>query len=254
MLFGLLSFVLASPALAWSISNPKVGIALPGDPGELASAASVGVIELGPSRTLNVAWEVPESPPLPRQNVLRLYNDQCDHTFPAKMRGKKAKAVVAYHSLPACLSGAVKADIYVAGGSDTKAASSREVFSLQVQEIIVPELDSRYERPLALEPEIIHQFRPDPRSVKAPVALLFVAVIDILFVGMLSFWAKSAGIGFAALDFTLALGAIELVFVAYFVSASIFTALSAVACLSPVAFFTGQRALRKEHRLRNSSK
>ncbi|PRT52585.1 Dolichyl-diphosphooligosaccharide--protein glycosyltransferase subunit SWP1 [Wickerhamiella sorbophila] len=253
MLFGLFSIVLASPALAWSVTNAKVGIALPGDPGELVSLADAGVIELGPSRTLNVAWEIPEAPPLPRQNVLRLYNDKCDHTVSAKVRGKKAKAVVAYHSLPACLSGPVKADIYVAGGSEGQAASSREVFSLQVQEISTPELDSRYQRPLAVEPEIIHQFRPEPRMVKAPVALVFVAVIDILFVTMVSLWAKNVGIKFAALDFTLALAAIESVFVAYFISASIFTALSAVACLAPLAFFTGQRALRKEHSRRNGS-
>lgn len=253
MLFGLLTtVVLSTPAAAWSISGGKVGIAMPGDPGELVSFANADTLSLGPSRTLNVEWQVPEAPPLPRQASLRLYNEVCDHVVTAKVRGKKAKAVVTYHSLPACLSGAVNADILVAGGSSSP-ARAQKAFSLQVQEIAVPELDARLERPMAAEPEILHQFRPEPRRVNPVIALVFVGAIDVLFVGLLVFWNKEAGIRFASLDFAVSLVAIELVFVAYFISASIFTAISAVAALTPIAVFTGQRALRKEHRRRNTA-
>lgn len=178
-------------------------------------------------------------------------------SFPAsnvKPNGK-AKITIPQKHVPSALQGSDDGlTLSILLGSFDNTAAAKILVSSNVY--IEQSPGVAYSKPtrLQVKEEIKHIFKDDPARVAAPIALFFVGGAFTLLAIILLFWL-SAGPNLKELGTALqgsfvghlgligSLFAYELVFILYYKGQSIFDTLAALAVITPVALFTGSRAL-----------
>lgn len=253
-----LIFTLVAPITAWSLQNGEIGISGSGDVGERVPFSGSHNLVLTSGRSLDITFDILGSPPKPHQVMALLRSEKGSSLFPAKLRAGTAKIVIPYKSLPVELTGGkVKIDVLL---SSLDGQSNREpVGTMKVQEkdthIPHESLPGKFTGVFYPLPEILHQYKPSPARVSAPIAVFGAVVILVLLVALIRGWQMFMGVPClvpSTLPFIASLGGIELVFIGYYLGNSIFVTLAYIACLTPVAFLTGIYVFRREKRMRLS--
>lgn len=246
-------------AAAWTVENGAVAVTGSGDVVDQVPLEKLdGPVELFTGRSLDIGFKILGSP-LPHQIAVRLgfsdesedrQSDAAERIAFAKMRGNSAKVVVPFKSIPSVmLNQPLKATLLLSGNSGT--ATSKELFDLFVhaEHNSVPTSRAVRSSPtLQRQPDIEYTFPAPPRQVSPFFAVVFIAAIDVLFAALLMAWNSTLKVDpslavnnvfrIASLAVILC---IELAFVGYYVSWSIFRLLSATAVLLPLLYLTVSR-------------
>lgn len=173
-------------------------------------------------------------------------------SYTAKVRANgNAKATIGNKNIPQALRGVPLTISAVVGSfGDDKPAR------VEVASNVVVARAGEYKRPERFEalPEIKHVFRAPPRTVNSVIAVGCAGVVAFLLVSVLGVFASNglgsvtkafsdSPVGHAGLVGSLV--AYEVVFIMYYLGSSIFTTLAAVGAVTPIAIYTGSRALRE---------
>lgn len=189
--------------------------------------------------------------PVPHQAMVVLANDAgLEKAYFARVSSSGvAKVDIAHANIPPALQrlALLKLHLVVADFDDP------EPYFAEIGTVHPPwmEFAENLEAELALHsplPEILHQFKTEPTTVPAPVALVFAGLVAVLTLWLFGTWAS---IGFKAglvssytPAFLLAVVAFEVLFIRYYLGTSIFTTLQHAGLLAIPTVFVGLRVLR----------
>lgn len=242
-------FLFTTVCLAWTIEKGKVAVGGSGDQGEAVSFDEASEVWLPSSKTLDIRWSFTGGDH-PLQAEVSLESPKGSKQYPAKIRKSTARVTIPASSIPSeLLDTDLKVLVLVASYEGTPAVKEAFTLSVSGKAPTKSKFAEQNDIDMAPQPEIYYQFRPAPRTVSAPVALVFVGGVSVLFAGLLVGWLH-AGVKLpcelpkTALPFLGAVVATEAVFLGYFIKLSVFTTLFYLALLTPVLLFTGQKALR----------
>lgn len=246
-------------AAAWTLEKGAVAVTGGGDVVDRVPFEKLdGPVELFIGRSLDIGFKIPETP-LPHQIAVRLafpdepndrQSDSAERVVFAKMRGNNAKVVVPFKSIPsALLNQPLKATALLSGNSGEP--TSQELFDLFVHaenDKVPTSRALRSSSALQRKPDIDYTFPAPPRQVSPFLAFLFIGAIDVLFAALLMAWSSTL-----KLDTSIVVGnvfrmatlavvvCIELTFVGYYYSWSIFRLLSTTVVLLPSLYLTVSR-------------
>lgn len=265
--------LLAQSCLAksqWTVENGKLSIIHQGH-----SLSSNEFKELGndihlPSQsTIELLFETNDGTKSKRahQTLAMLRDEKTGLQFsypPSNVKPNgKAKISIQHRSIPAALQNADKLTLSLIIGSfnDEVEPVKYDV----TKELLIDDADSIPEvQRMEHKPDIIHQYKPDPKQVATPIALLFACGALGLLVCILGWFGmigSFGGLGNALqtnpvghVGLICSLFAFEITFFLYYRGQSIFDTLTVVAVLSPFAVFTGSRALREVRQKRQTEK
>jgi oligosaccharyltransferase complex subunit delta (ribophorin II) len=199
------------------------------------------------------------------QTVAVVHNPKSglEFMFPATVKTNgRAKISIPHRSIPTALQSADPLQLFLLVGS----FGADKPVKVPISSKLVVERTAEFSNPsrLGALPEITHTFRPPPKTVAVPVAILFALGAVTLLAVLVGFWFTNVKLGangntffnapLANIGLLVSLASFELVFAMYFLGSSIFDTLLYVALISPIAIISGSRALRVvgKRRLRRS--
>lgn len=241
----------------WSVKNGQLSIVARGTTVETKDFDEVDKVFLPAHSTIDLSFETHDGKKGSRahQTVAVLSDESTglQYSFPAgnvKPNGK-AKIAIAQKNVPIALQSAKELTLSLLVGS----FDDNKPFRTELTKEVIVEQTGSHTKPtrLAAKDEIYHLFREDPSRVPAPIALFFAGGAIALLVIILGFWSATGNFNAFSLaiqgspsghvGLLLSLLAYEVTFFRYFRGTSIFDTLSAFAIITPIALFSGSRAL-----------
>lgn len=242
----------------WSVQNGQLKVFSSGQQVSSQPFGDISRLSLDPFSSLEVTFDTinKQRGSQAHQTVVALSDAKSglEIFFPALVKPNgKAKLSLSAKKVPAPLHGKpLKISVLV--GS----FGSERPVEVEAGSSVIVANSTPHSKPaqLGAKPEIIHQFRPSPRTVAAPIAFMFAATAVFSTVVLFGYWVSiganidslpkalsNSSIGHLGLVASIV--SLEIVFILYSLGRSIFDTLWSFAVIGPVAIFTGSRALRE---------
>ncbi|KAH3664007.1 hypothetical protein OGAPHI_004721 [Ogataea philodendri] len=245
---------------AWTLELVNVALTVDGiaglpDAGAIALDAESKRIEL--EFDMTVGGNPVSSPP--QQVSVVLTGDGVDSYHYPTVKGAEAKLTVPVAKLSPFIKQSPEIVVSVlTGDPDTEKNYFEPVGKLQAG------LSAR-SRParFGAKEEIVHQFGGLPKHVNPVISIIFIGGVVALTVGLFAGWTGVKAVNFDNLgklpagftvQFLATLALIELIFVDYFLEASIFTTIFRTFVVGVVSVYLGSKVLRALHGLREAGK
>lgn len=264
--------VVAAPLIAtvagqWSVKNGELNIFSSGKKISSNTFDDTRKLSLSSDNSLEVTFETLKGDKggQAHQTMMALTDPSTglEFFFPASVRPSgKAKVSVNSNKIPKPLHGkALEVSILVGSFDDNKPVQVHAGSAL----VVASNEEHRFPVRLGAKPEIIHEFRPSPRTVPPFIAIAFAGGAVFFSLILFLYWGSiganvhvlpkalsDSPIGHIGLLVSIA--SFEAVFILYYLGMSIFDTLFLFAIISPIMIYTGSRALRDIRDRRESTK
>ncbi|ODV95523.1 hypothetical protein PACTADRAFT_75992 [Pachysolen tannophilus NRRL Y-2460] len=249
-IYGFLILLLACVKVISASSSPIVEGSLSVGSRDYDLESSSKEIILNPQESITISFELSL---VPEQVVISANSNGLQSIFyPIKKSTNSYELLLPLSKIPAIFKkndDKIEFEL-ICGDFNTKLNSITKLFSVTPS----PELQkiTEYKKSLRFGklPEIYHIFKDHQIFVNPIISLLFIALIIVLFLGLVGAWTKIENLQFTSLSlvdfgFLLTLVLFEVIFVRYFIKDSIFLTISRVFITAPFAIVFGSRVLRK---------